>query len=114
MACVGWTTGWRRLLPRPHFPRDMAPFSAIESPTQEAYADLLYASVQLFVGMSPAQSRRQPVVDQRLGRRIYLAIPEIMVGNPPVRRKLAGSLPIQTYPTTRGIERCAFSSLARG
>ena len=23
-----------------HFPRDMAPFSAIESPTQEAYADL--------------------------------------------------------------------------
>ena len=23
-----------------HFPRDMTPFSAIESPTQEAYADL--------------------------------------------------------------------------
>src|ERR1700760_2674103 len=34
-----------------------------------------------------------------------------------LQRKLADSLPIQqiiTYPATRGIERCAFSSLARG
>jgi hypothetical protein len=49
------------------------------------------------LGISPAQSRRQPVVAQRLGRRIYLAIPDN--GWKSARSEEIGR--IVTYPTNR-------------